>query len=141
MACKADTLLLRWDDAYSVRISVFDEQHKHLFLLVNRLHASMEAAASDARMRQILAELVVYIMTHFEAEEAALQAFGYPKLSQHIQEHQQLAAAVLDYIKRYRNRKAGFHTALLGFLQSWLTKHILGTDQDYSQFLRNHGLQ
>jgi hemerythrin len=130
---------LTWDDSFALKIETIDEQHKGLFDLVNRLFYSMQAAASDKKIRQVLAELIRYTMTHFAAEEAAMEAYGYPGLNEHRQEHEKLTAQVLEFIERYHTGHAKISSSLLDFLQNWLTGHILGSDHDFAQFLFSRG--
>ena len=63
--------LMNWDDSYSVNIQAFDEQHRYLFGLLNRLHAAMKAGKSNAVMGPTLNELVRYVETHFAVRRKA----------------------------------------------------------------------
>ena len=48
----------------------------------------MQAGAGNRTLRHALAEeLIRYTMTHFAAEEAAMEAYGYPALDEHRREH------------------------------------------------------
>ena len=130
---------LTWNDSFSVKIEAIDDQHKRLFDLVNRLFDSMQAGAGNKTIRQALAELIRYTMTHFAAEEAAMEAYGYPELNEHRQEHQKLTAQVLEFIEQYHVGRAKIGMSLLDFLQNWLTGHILGSDHAFSHFLVSRG--
>jgi hemerythrin len=141
MLSETDMLLLKWDESYSVKIKNFDEQHKHLFDLVGRLHDSILSGTDNETLRHFFSEIIRYTMTHFAAEEAAMEAFDYPGLHQHRLEHQELTEAVLDNIRNFRKHKEDFLVGLMGFLQTWLTKHILESDRSYSQFFRDRGLE
>jgi hemerythrin len=122
-----------------MKIAAIDDQHKGLFELVNRLFDSVQAGASNKTIRQVLAELIRYTMSHFAAEEAAMEAYSYPRLNEHRQEHEKLTAQVLEYVKQYHIGRAKISMSLLEFLQNWLTEHILGSDRTFSQFLISRG--
>ncbi len=130
---------LTWSDAYCLKIEAIDDQHKGLFDLVNCLFDSMQGGASNQAIRQALAKLIRYTMTHFAAEEAAMEACGYPRLREHRREHQQLTAQVLEFVRRYHLDRGAIGTSLMDFLQSWLSVHILGSDRDFAQFLIGRG--
>jgi hemerythrin-like metal-binding protein len=130
---------LTWSDAYCLKIEAIDDQHKGLFDLVNRLFDSMQGGASNQTIRQVLAKLICYTMTHFAAEEAAMEAYSYPGLTEHRRQHQQLTAQVLEFVGRYHFDRGAIGTSLVDFLQSWLTSHILGSDHDFAQFLIGRG--
>ena len=126
---------LAWNDSYSLNIEAIDDQHKRLFDLANCLFDSMQAGAGNRTLRHALAELIRYTMTHFAAEEAAMEAYGYPALAEHRREHEQLTAQVLDFVDKYHVGRAEIGASLLDFLQTWLTQHILGCDLKFGQFI------
>jgi hemerythrin len=132
--------LLTWSNSFSVGIRKFDEQHHHLFDLLNKLHDAMKLGKSNAVVGQILEELVRYTVTHFEAEEAMMGQHRYPMLSQHQKQHQELAAQVAGYEQKYRSNQIALGVPLMNFLQCWLTHHIVETDQQYSGYLRCCGV-
>ena len=129
-----------WNDSFAVGIQTFDGHHKGLFQLVNGLYDSVEAGLQDEELRRFLAELIRYTMTHFEAEEAAMEGFSYPGILEHRKEHKQLTEQVLAFVRQCHLKKATISVSLLEFLQDWLTKHILESDLRMSQFLRAHGM-
>lgn len=133
--------LVNWDDSYSVSIQAFDEQHRYLFDLLNRLHAAMKAGKSNAVMGLILNELVHYVGTHFADEEKVMQQHRYPTLDAHRKQHQELAAQVADFEQKYRAGTAPLGLSLMEFLRTWLIRHIRESDRQYSGFLRACGVQ
>ena len=132
--------LLNWDESYPVGIRAFDEQHRRLFDLLNKLHDAMKAGQSSSVLGAIPKELVRYVGTHFEAEESIMQQYRYPALSQQRREHQELAAQVADFEQRYRSGTVALGVPLMDFLRSWLTHHILESDRGYSGYLRSRGV-
>jgi hemerythrin len=132
--------LLDWNDSYSVSIRAFDEHHRHLFDLLNKLHDAMKAGKSEAVLGAILQELVSYAATHFAAEEALMQLHRYPVLAEHRKQHQELAAQVTDFEKKYRSGEILLGLPLMEFLRGWLTEHIRAADRQYSGYLRSRGV-
>ena len=132
--------LLDWNDSYSVRIRAFDEQHRHLFDLLNKLHDAMKSGKSNTVLGPVLQELVRYTTTHFESEEHLMQQHRYPMLSEHRRLHRELAAQVTDFEQKYQAGTVLLGLPLMEFLRSWLTHHIVECDRDYSGFLRSCGV-
>ena len=52
--------LIKWSDSIKVNVNVFDEQHKILVGLINKLHRSMKSRQAGSAVAEILAELVAY---------------------------------------------------------------------------------
>jgi len=125
---------LTWDDSFSLKIEAIDDQHKRLFDLANGLFDCVQADVDSQTIRRALAELIRYTMTHFAAEEAAMEAYGYPGLDKHRQEHQKLTGHVLEFVEKYYIDGANIGMSLVDFLQSWLIQHILGSDHEFSRF-------
>ena len=132
--------LLNWDDSYSVSIRAFDEQHRHLFDLLNQLHDAMKAGKSSIVLGPVLQELVRYAATHFESEERIMRQHRYPMLSEHRKQHQELAAQVVDFEQKHRAGTVLLGLPLMEFLRSWLTHHIVESDCRYSGYLQSCGV-
>ncbi len=130
--------LMNWNDSYSVNIRAFDDQHHHLFDLLNQLHDAMKAGKSNTVLGPILQELVRYTATHFESEESIMQQHRYPMLSEHRKQHQELAAQVADFERKYQAGTVLLGLPLMEFLRSWLTHHIFESDRRYSGYLRSY---
>lgn len=130
---------LTWNNSLAVGIRTFDEQHQKLFQLTHSLEESMESGLREEELRHILADLIRYTMTHFQAEETAMKAFSYPDLSAHHKQHEKLTQQTLAFVQRYRHEATDIGTSLSSFLQEWLTQHIQASDSRLSEFLRTRG--
>jgi hemerythrin len=63
-------MLIEWEDIYSVGIEEFDNDHKKLIELINRLHQAMLDKKAKEVLGEIINELVDYTIYHFNKEEA-----------------------------------------------------------------------
>ncbi|MCC6158306.1 MAG: hemerythrin family protein [Deltaproteobacteria bacterium] len=133
--------LMTWKTEYSVGVTKFDTQHKRLIDLLNTLHDAMMKGQGQGALEPTLAELIRYTQTHFEDEEKAFAAAGYPESFQHRQEHQALIKQVADIKKRFDAGEIALSLVTTAFLQDWLQNHILGTDKRYGPFLNQHGIR
>ncbi len=128
--------MFEWNPAYKVNISSIDGQHQNLFRIAAELHAAMSAGKAKSALSQILDRLVQYTAVHFNYEERLMEIHGYPNLAQHRAEHQALTRKVLAFQSDFENGKGAVTVQVLHFLRDWLEKHIAGSDQCYSPFLR-----
>ena len=124
--------LMTWTAKYSVGVKKFDEEHKHLFRMVNDLNDAMSEGKGKEILRQVLAGLATYTQYHFAAEEAALKQAGFAELAIHQSEHRALTEKVKNFMRDYERGDASVSVELLMFLRDWLDRHILGTDRRYT---------
>ncbi len=125
---------IEWGEHLSVGVKVFDDEHKQLVQLVNKLNQALQAGSAKKTMEEILQNLVNYTKIHFTHEEDYMVLYDYPEYAKHKQEHEALTNQVMDFLQRYNAGKASFSLELMNFLKDWLTKHILGSDKKYKDF-------
>lgn len=130
-----------WKSEYSVNIEQFDAQHKKLVSLIDHLFNAMQSGRGREVAGDIITELITYTQTHFTDEERVMKTYGYPGYLAHCREHEKLVQAVADMQKQYQSGNHTIAVSLSNFLKSWLTNHILGTDQQYSSFLNARGVK
>ncbi len=70
-----------------------------------------------------------------------MEEHGYPEYEAHKQEHEELAAKVLDFKRKFDEGQAAIVLTMLGFLKDWLTSHILEVDKRYENFFRQSGVK
>ena len=126
---------LTWDESISVQVELFDNHHKKLILLINRLYQSMENGEGSSVLLPILEELVEYTAYHFSAEEDVFEKYNYPDKEAHIQQHQTFVAKAKDLHSGLQAGSAVLTNEVLDFLQEWVVTHIMKTDFKYSEFL------
>lgn len=124
-----------WNPEFSVGSLVLDSQHKVLIALINQLHAAMLKGALKEDMRRVFSELVHYTESHFKCEEGMMWQMGYPNLVEHQREHMEFVRQARELQNQLRAGKFTVSMDLLRFLKSWLSDHILGSDQQYAPFL------
>ncbi|SMC22961.1 hemerythrin-like metal-binding domain protein [Desulfacinum hydrothermale DSM 13146] len=124
-----------WTDEYSVGDFDLDRQHKRLFALVNQLAHAMRQGQGKKVLEPIVGELVDYTQTHFEDEERAMERCGYPDLAAHRETHAKFVQKVQEVVDKFQKGEVGLSFEVLEFLETWLKKHILGTDCQYAPHL------
>jgi hemerythrin len=130
------SIMFEWKASYSVQVSSIDGQHQNLFRLAAKLHSAMATGQSKAILAEILDELMRYTQVHFQQEERMMQQANYPDFVAHKAQHEALLGRVDELQKEYRSGRLTMSIDLLHFLQNWLEKHIMQTDQQYVPYLK-----
>lgn len=131
---------VEWHDSYSVGIEAIDNDHKKLLNLINQLQTAAHYQTDPQYEREAFDALVDYTKTHFKREEDLMQAHGYPTYAGHKAEHEAMIAKVNEMLQNYHAKPHDTIEEAVQYLKKWLVGHINGTDQGYSQFLRDKGV-
>lgn len=129
---------LAWDDAYSVCVERLDEDHKHLFALLDKAHDACTVSMRPESYPLIVNELIDYLRHHFAAEEGYMNQIKYPDIAAHKLEHQRFYNQVLAYRQKAYENKEDYTKEMLELVETiynWLRHHILDMDQQYTNFV------
>lgn len=124
-----------WTQEMSVGVARIDAQHQELFEAAGRMLAALKGQNPEPELRETLAFLRRYTLRHFAAEEAALQASGYPGLMEHRAVHAALSIGFLEV--EARAAQTGVASESLGieaFIRS-VVAHIETSDAAYAPHL------
>jgi len=123
-----------WTQDLSVSNLKIDNEHKHLFDLIDNFYKGIKDNSPKERLEELILGLVEYTKNHFAHEEEHMVAMNYPELASHKQLHQQFIDKVYNYYERLKGGKLILSIEVTNFLKDWLTNHIKGTDQQYAAF-------
>lgn len=129
--------IITWKNEYSVGVTEFDNQHKVLIDIINKLHDAMRAGIGKQALSVILEELVSYTKFHFANEERNFAQYSYPEINAHKLEHEKLTRQVIEFLRDYNEGKSSMSIEVMGFLKDWLMQHIGGVDKKYTQFFNS----
>ncbi len=130
--------IAEWHEEYCTGHPQIDQQHRHLFNLVNQVHAHLQSAAPAVHeMRSLLQEFSQCALTHFDLEETLMRDYRYPNRKAHTGIHQRLVAKVEKLLERWTQLEqvsfADIET-VTSILADWMIHHIQGEDQRMIQF-------
>ena len=100
----------------------------------------MNSGEDKLLIARTLKSMLEYTQKHFSSEEKLLRQYNFPGLEEHCREHDALKRKVESLVERYRTGKNITVLEIVKQVKTWLHDHILGTDQQYSQFLKDKGL-
>lgn len=133
--------LFTWNDSYSVKVAMCDQQHKKLFEIINELSDAMRTGRGQDVVSKTVGELLQYTRTHFQQEEALLQKTSYPQLTAHQELHKKFVADIEALAKQARSGETVNSIKVLNLLRDWLVNHIQKTDKLYSAHLNAAGIR
>lgn len=124
---------IKWDEKYSLGIESIDEQHKHLFHIVEKIYSLQESKDVKNNIKAILHELHDYIKVHFHDEEKFMASIHYPDLAHHHELHQHLSKAV-SLILTDPSRLDVIQTKMRIIAKQALIDHILQEDVKFQLY-------
>lgn len=135
-------------DKYKTGITLVDDEHKHLFEIIKDtndvIHAELLHDKYDEIMR-LLADLKNYTEFHFSDEEALMEQIHYPKLEAQKRAHsafvERLVEVDLTDLDNMDDNQQEYLLDLIQFLLGWLSNHILGSDKQIGEFIRENNLK
>jgi hemerythrin len=127
---------MQWKDDYKIGISVIDAQHKHLFIATNELSEAVSKGLTPAIIDNLLTQLGLYAVRHFQMEEHYMTESSYPDLPEQRQEHQYFTQRFTEITEDFKQN--GLSPSIVHAIQNelglWLKDHVLGLDQAFGAY-------
>jgi len=136
---------MMWKDKYKIGIDEIDKQHEELF---GRVSDFNQAIRSDEdwetrvnKVKETMAFMKDYVITHFNEEEAYQEEINYPYLEEHRDAHIKFKESVNNYVKIFEEE--GFTEEKIqefgGKLMTWLIMHVGNMDQKIGEYVKSKG--
>lgn len=126
--------MLIWGREYSVNNSILDDQHKKLFMILNKITDVIQQGASRI-FYPLIIELESYTIFHFSMEENEMEESGFPGIEEHCKEHQKFKAELAKFKGNAFDLDAKALMEIHDYLNSWIKNHILVQDKKYAPYL------
>lgn len=127
--------IITWNDNFSVGIRQFDDEHKELIEIINKLYMAMKNGNSKAVMSETLEKLIKHILKHFANEEQLMLRKKYPFYEEHKRDHDEFSHKITEY-KKLHQQKILHATQLMRVLRNWIINHICEKDRKYGAYLK-----
>ena len=130
-----------WNETFETGIKTIDDQHKILVNIINDVYEGLANKYNRISLQRIMLELSGYVSYHFSAEEQMMSEhdFGFAHPGEHeihLKQHQDFAERLNELEQHLQRNKPVFYEDLFIYLRNWLTEHILGTDKQLANFLK-----
>lgn len=132
--------IIKWNDRMTVSVHQFDDQHKQLVAMIQKLNEAMKKGEGEKVISDILMGLVAYADSHFKQEESLMQQHNYPDFTAHKQLHDDLRKKVGEVIVEFEQGRA-VPAEIMAFLSDWLINHIMKVDKKYGEFFGKKGIK
>lgn len=133
--------LITWtQERFATQVAQHDEEHKHLFDLLNGLHSSV-GSGERSRIGAALDSLIAFVAEHFASEERNMSLVDYPDFKQHKLEHDSLVKLCLDLQAEFHAGLTQINEQTTLYLRDWLCRHIPGVDFKYAPALVAGGIK
>ena len=131
--------IIVWQESYSVGVAMLDKHHQHLLKLINQLAEHSACSVHSEQIVDSISELTQYAMYHFACEERLMVEHGFPRLTEHQNEHLQFCEVIAE--TSYGATLGVISTEnLLDYLTKWLKNHILHEDMQFKTFFAAKGV-
>ncbi len=137
----AKSMVLEWEERYSVGVGLIDQQHQQMFRVINDLVDIIHGVPDTERVAELLDAIIRYKRVHFATEERYFEEFGYEGAAEHIAEHRKFDETLAGIKEKHVDDTTGLAFELVDFLEDWLVRHLLHTDQKYKECFLVHGLK
>lgn len=131
---------LAWSHACVVGVQAMDDQHGILMETVNELRVQLLHGAAREKVSAQLERLIEFTGMHFNCEESLLERHGYPDLTAHCAEHQQLMNKIRQSLDRVQHGHDGDLQPLINSLHYWYLDHVENQDRNYGEWLNAKGI-
>lgn len=134
-------MLLLWTEKLRLGVEEFDDAHKRLIVLVNRLHAAIQAGTSNRVLEAVLNELEYHVRHQCTREEMLFLETGFPDAAAHTEEHNELRRMVAKMHLRFASgTDADLPLDVMNLIYVWVTNHIYRADRRSSEFMHAKGI-
>ena len=133
--------MIKWDDKYSVDISIIDEEHKEFIDIINKAVAIKENNGNQEEVREVLYKMIKHALKHFATEETYMKKFNFPEFQLHRNEHLDFTNKTFDNLNKIIMGDYQVANEILEYLKQWLVNHIHGTDRKYIDCFKRNGLE
>ncbi len=125
----------------SVRVSVFDIQHRNIDFLLETIIYNLENNVENTETINLINNLYEKFEIHFALEESLMIKHKFPELEEHIQEHKRFLSLLKETSEKYLNDTLpATATSIFEIIKLEVDNHILNTDKKYSEFFNSIGI-
>ena len=133
--------MIKWDDKYSVGISMIDDEHKEFIAIINKAVAIKENNDNPVEVREILYKMIKYAFKHFATEETYMKKFNFPEFQLHRNEHLDFTDKTFANHNKVIMGDYQIANEILEYLKQWFVNHIQETDRKYIECFKKNGLK
>lgn len=124
-----------WSSILTVGVDEIDDDHRKLVGIFNILNHAVTEGESPEYLAAVLVELINCTVWHFSHEERLMLKYGYAGSEEHKAEHRELIKSAKALQQEILQADQLVAEKDIGFLERWLTEHILSDDMRLGAWL------
>ena len=125
-----------WTEQFSVGVEMFDEHHKEIISMFNKLASEKNATTDSEIISDTLTKMTKYAGYHFKKEEELMVKYGYPDYLRHKELHVSYIKKTVAFCSDTMKKVDVIPDKILFYLREWWGKHILDEDMKYKEFFQ-----
>lgn len=125
---------MKLTEEFKTNIRVIDEQHSHLFEIVEKLKTAEKINIDDIEL--LIIEIFEYTKYHFSTEEEFWKKYNHELYEIQKKEHEafkKLVESYIDEINKTDNIET-FKDDIALFLERWIKNHVLKEDTKLREY-------
>ena len=137
-----------WRDSCLVDIHRVDEQHKGLFITLDKLQECILRQGDVELIDKLFSDLDRQTKAHFQTEELLMKQYDYPNYEKHKHTHDLLISQLESMqVAQKKTEYRNFHhhwtekLEIADFLSSWVLSHVTHEDKMMAIYLKSKGAE
>jgi hemerythrin len=127
--------MVAWKPEYSVEVRKLDNQHRKILDVLNKM-STLQRGDEREKMKEVFAELLSYIETHFSMEEELMKRHNFPGLEAQKKAHDAFIDKVCDALKDFLKNRNLVAINVFNFVWDWFAGHIVRMDKEYTPYMK-----
>jgi hemerythrin len=130
-------IVITWDPKLETGIAEIDEQHQLLFRKAASVLEAVQAGQGGLELQRTITFLADYAAIHFETEERAMRASGFPEAEAHTEIHRRISRRLAEVAADFHADGAttGLVADVEAMMRGWVTMHIMEKDRALADWL------
>lgn len=124
---------MKWTKALATGHEILDEQHRGLFRCLEELEMARIEQRTLLAVYSIT-RLKHYVREHFETEESVMKQCKFPKLKEHLAEHETFRTKMSDL--QGKAITLDVSAEMVEYLADWLVNHVAKSDLEFVPYLK-----
>lgn len=124
--------LIEWTPELSLGVEHWDEEHRDLIDIINRLYEQVQSGRYQTSVIDALEALHASAADHFAHEEGMMRTHNYVAYEEHCADHRRLLAEVTEMIHQCQDG-VDDDQALAKWLYEWFCNHFKTHDAPLHQ--------
>lgn len=130
-----------WKKSYNTGFSIIDEEHRVILDSLNEIEENILKGAKRKVFPHMIEEVEDFLQRHISYEEDLMEKHQLPSsmVEHHKEEHEEFYSTLSTLIRSINETNIIVKmTQIQDFLKDYMIIHVLGTDQEMTDYIKNN---